>query len=164
MWHCEVMMPQAHTQHVREHSVTVVSARWAPVEWSWPKEWNWCVRANLQFKKKIKNRNTGGVWMVKHSPQILASGGKATIIMTNVADWALRKNYLSVRSMYKIYHCPHLRSKFSNIAFVLQVFCSLYLDSTIHLLCCFGQMKDFRWYLDTSPSCLLYLVDLSQVL
>ena len=30
----------AHTQAIREHSVTVVSARWASVDWSWPKEWN----------------------------------------------------------------------------------------------------------------------------
>ena len=28
------------TQLVREHSATVVSARWATVGWSWPKEWN----------------------------------------------------------------------------------------------------------------------------
>ena len=24
----------------REHSATVISARWATVDWSWPKEWN----------------------------------------------------------------------------------------------------------------------------
>ena len=28
------------TQLVRDHSSTVVSARWATVDWSWPKEWN----------------------------------------------------------------------------------------------------------------------------
>ena len=31
---------RAHTQLDREHSVTVVSARWATVDWTWPKEWN----------------------------------------------------------------------------------------------------------------------------
>ena len=30
----------AHMQLVREHLVTIVSARWATVDWSWPKEWN----------------------------------------------------------------------------------------------------------------------------
>ena len=30
----------AHTQFLREHLVTVISARWANVDWSWPKEWN----------------------------------------------------------------------------------------------------------------------------
>ena len=29
-----------HTQLVREHSATVVSAGWATVDWSWLKEWN----------------------------------------------------------------------------------------------------------------------------
>ena len=30
----------AHVQQVRKHSATVVSARWATVDWSWHKEWN----------------------------------------------------------------------------------------------------------------------------
>ena len=30
----------AHKQLFREYSVTVVSARWATMDWSWPKEWN----------------------------------------------------------------------------------------------------------------------------
>ena len=30
-------------------SVTVISARWATVDWSWPKEWNYCAQANLQL-------------------------------------------------------------------------------------------------------------------
>ena len=29
-----------HTQLVRVHSVAVVSARWATVDWSWPKDWS----------------------------------------------------------------------------------------------------------------------------
>ena len=43
----------AHTQLVRQHSATVISVRWATMDWSWPKEWNWCARANLCFKKWI---------------------------------------------------------------------------------------------------------------
>ena len=35
---------------------SVVSARWATVDWSWPKEWNKCVWANLHFKKKKKKK------------------------------------------------------------------------------------------------------------
>ena len=31
---------RAHTQLVREHSITVVSARWVTMDWSWHKEWN----------------------------------------------------------------------------------------------------------------------------
>ena len=31
---------QAHMQLIKEHLVTVVSARWAAVDWSWPEEWN----------------------------------------------------------------------------------------------------------------------------
>ena len=30
----------AHMQFIREHLVTVISAHWATVDWSWPKEWN----------------------------------------------------------------------------------------------------------------------------
>ena len=29
-------------------------ARWATVDWSWLKEWNWFARADLHFKKKKK--------------------------------------------------------------------------------------------------------------
>ena len=35
----EPIRKRAHTL-VRLHSATVVSARWATVDWSWPKEWN----------------------------------------------------------------------------------------------------------------------------
>ena len=31
---------RAHTQLVLENSVTVISARWATVDWSWTEEWN----------------------------------------------------------------------------------------------------------------------------
>ena len=40
-------------------SVTVVSARWATVDWSWPKEWNSFTRANLHLKKKKKKAQVG---------------------------------------------------------------------------------------------------------
>ena len=33
-----------------------VSAHWATVDWSWPKEWNKCVQPNLRFKKKKKEK------------------------------------------------------------------------------------------------------------
>ena len=36
----EPIRKRAHTQLVREHSATVVSARWVTVERSWHKEWN----------------------------------------------------------------------------------------------------------------------------
>ena len=36
----ESIRKRAHMQLVREHSVTVVSAHWATVDWSWTKEWN----------------------------------------------------------------------------------------------------------------------------
>ena len=36
----EPIRKQAYTQLVRKHSVTVVSARWATVDWSWTKERN----------------------------------------------------------------------------------------------------------------------------
>ena len=36
----EPIWKRAHMQLVREHSTTVVSARWATVDWSWHKEWN----------------------------------------------------------------------------------------------------------------------------
>ena len=34
------------------NSVTIISACWATVDWSWPKEWNLCAQAKLHFKKK----------------------------------------------------------------------------------------------------------------
>ena len=47
----------AHMQFIRENLVTVISAHWATVDWSWPKEWNKCAWPNLHFKKK--NRRWG---------------------------------------------------------------------------------------------------------
>ena len=50
----EPIRKQAHTQLVREHSVTVVSARWDVMDRFWPKEWYKCARANLHIKKKAQ--------------------------------------------------------------------------------------------------------------
>ena len=35
-----------HTQH------PVISVRWAVVDWSWPKKWNWSAQADLHLKKR----------------------------------------------------------------------------------------------------------------
>ena len=45
---------QAHVQLVRESSATVISAHWATVDWSWPKEWNWCMLPYLHFNNNEK--------------------------------------------------------------------------------------------------------------
>ena len=50
---------RAHTQFVMERSVTVISARWAIVDWSWPKEWNECVQANFYLKQNKKKCRQG---------------------------------------------------------------------------------------------------------
>ena len=52
----EPIPKQADAQLVREHSVTVISARWAAVDWSWPNKWKQCARDNLHLKKKKKAR------------------------------------------------------------------------------------------------------------
>ena len=56
---------QAHTQLMREHSTTVVSACWATVDWSWPRKRNWWAQADFHFKKK---KSTGRDWIVGPSP------------------------------------------------------------------------------------------------
>ena len=58
---CEPIRTWAHEQLVREYSAIVVSARWATVDWSWPKEWTYCARTNLHFKKK-KKAQAGREW------------------------------------------------------------------------------------------------------
>ena len=45
----EPIRKRAHMQFIRECSVTVILARWATVDWFWPKEWNKCAWANFQF-------------------------------------------------------------------------------------------------------------------
>ena len=51
----------ANMQLTGEHSATVILARRATVDWSWPKKWNWCAWADLHLKKKKKI--AGGKWM-----------------------------------------------------------------------------------------------------
>ena len=45
---------RAHMQLFKEHSVTVISARWATVDWSLPKEWSKFAWANLYLKLFFK--------------------------------------------------------------------------------------------------------------
>ena len=71
----ETTRKRANTQLLREHSVTVISTCWAIVDWSWPKEWNKCARANLLFFFK----SAGGEWTVKRSPITITQEEKATI-------------------------------------------------------------------------------------
>ena len=65
----------------REHSATVISAGWPTVDWSWHKEWNECVQANLHFKKK-KSASQG--MKSQQSPKILASKERAITSTTRV--------------------------------------------------------------------------------
>ena len=51
----------ARKQRVGEHSATVISVCWAIMDWSWHKEWNWCVWAELHLKNKTKRR-WGLIW------------------------------------------------------------------------------------------------------
>ena len=60
----------------RQRLSTVVSARWATVDWSKPKEWNWCARADLHFKKKKKKKSAGGKWFDEPPAKVLASEEK----------------------------------------------------------------------------------------
>ena len=72
---CETLSgKQAHTQLLKEHSATVVSAHWATVDWSWPKKWNWLAQVDLKTKKQKKS--TGRECIVEPSPTVLASEEK----------------------------------------------------------------------------------------
>ena len=71
----EPTQKQAHTQLIREHPVIVISAQWAIVDWSWPKEWNQCARANLHFKKK--KENSLGKWNCQTFSQNHRTRGKS---------------------------------------------------------------------------------------
>ena len=64
-------------QEMSIHAATVILARWATVDQSWHNEWNKLVQANLHLKQQ-QQKNAGREWIVKHSPQILASEEKAT--------------------------------------------------------------------------------------
>ena len=70
---------RARTQLVRKHSATVVSSRWASLDWFWPEKWNGIgVRELISTLKQRKS--AGGEWIVKLSPQIIASEKRATAI------------------------------------------------------------------------------------
>ena len=63
---------------VKECSSTVISARWATVDWFWRKVWNLHAQAYLHFKtnkqkqNKQKKKSAGKKWFVEPSPKILA--------------------------------------------------------------------------------------------
>ena len=54
----ELIRKQVHTQLIREHLVTVVSAHWATVDWSWHKS-GISVHKLISTLKKIKKRRQG---------------------------------------------------------------------------------------------------------
>ena len=49
-------------------SSAVISAHWTTVDWSWPTEWNCCVRAVLHLRKQQK-KHTGRKWFIETSPK-----------------------------------------------------------------------------------------------
>ena len=58
---------RAYTQFIREHSATVISARWASVDWPGV-ESGISARKVISTKKKRK-KSAGGEWVVEHSPK-----------------------------------------------------------------------------------------------
>ena len=56
----EPIRKRAHTYPVREHLVTVVSARWATVDWSWHKECQLVCSSKSPLQKKKKKIAVGG--------------------------------------------------------------------------------------------------------
>ena len=58
-------------QLVRERSSTGVSARWATVDCFWPKQWHWCVLADLHFIKKKASGDFSRTFQTKHKESIL---------------------------------------------------------------------------------------------
>ena len=60
----EPIMKRAHAQLIREHSATVISARWATLDWSWPKEWKSGIGVHkLISTLKKKKAQTGNEWL-----------------------------------------------------------------------------------------------------
>ena len=60
---------------VKEHSATVVSARWATVDRYWRKEWNSCARADLHLNNR---KNIGEEWIAEPCPKNPRREEKAT--------------------------------------------------------------------------------------
>ena len=93
----EPIRKRAHTQLVRKYSATVVSARWATVDWSWHNE-GISVRelTNLHLKNQ-QQQKAETEWMVEHSSRILTNEQKATdttfhriSLMSGVSSWYRR--------------------------------------------------------------------------
>ena len=68
---------RAHTRFIREHSTTVISARWAPVDWSLAEKGGTGARKLISTYK-----GAGGKWFLKLSPVILACKKTATNTIT----------------------------------------------------------------------------------
>ena len=79
----ETCQERTHTQLVREHSATVVSARRATVDRSWRKEWNQCARANFRVKEKKRRQGMNGR-TVSQNPR---KQGKSHNKTTPAAKW-----------------------------------------------------------------------------
>ena len=79
---------QVHTQLIRKNSATVISSHWATVAWSWlEKKMELVYTSWSPFKKK---KRPGGEWIIKPSPQILASEESTSI---KVGWWAKRPSH-----------------------------------------------------------------------
>ena len=62
---------------------SVVSACWATMDWSWPKEWNQCVQANFHFKKK----RPAGNELLNILPKSLHARKKPPPPFTKATNW-----------------------------------------------------------------------------
>lgn len=111
---------RAHTQFVRERSSTLVSTQWASVDWSLPKMWNWCVRADLHLKKKMKHR-VGQI--CRTFPHYLACEDEATT--------PGRLDLLAVESLLE----TNIRTVFGSLSETLWFYLDYYQRPTIELYC-----------------------------
>ena len=75
--HRENELTRNSSGNARQQSSQLAEPLWTD---PWPKEWNWCARADLHFKRKRKKKkrkkSEGGERFVEPSPVILASGEK----------------------------------------------------------------------------------------
>ena len=88
---------RVHTQLVRVPSSTVVSACWATVDWSWPKERNWCAGAHLHFPRK---KSAGSKWFIEPSRKIFPCKEKATTTARNKVSLWLTESKQKAKSMF----------------------------------------------------------------
>ena len=84
----EPIQKRANMQLVREHSATVVSARWATMDLSWHKEWNWYAWTNLHLKKKEEKKCRRGMNGRTFSPNP-CKRGKSHHLKSMPACWFL---------------------------------------------------------------------------